>query len=337
MIMSWFQNNALVIVLILLVLNIIEGLIIYFLSKKKTKSKGRNKGDSVRIAKYEKVYNDLTVYREKFEQLRNNYRKKEKECGEYYIKFVNYKEKHDKIIVEIQELKQGLKDERTRLEQKIDKLIRENDELKNKLVGNEPAPNVPETVAMDISTPVIPNTKEELVDKVASKSSQTSVQDVVSAEVAHEANTPKEEPNNNPIKEELKVEPATEEPKNEPSKGGVINETTNVETNVEPSKEKTLYASFPRSAGSSIYFSDLSEDLVEDSYFEIKISIASGKATFKPLDFMKIRNYDPAMAAMRTEGVKPNVASTVQGIEHGKAHKEGKDWIIDNPAKIKLA
>ena len=103
------------------------------------------------------------------------------------------------------------------------------------------------------------------------------------------------------------------------------------------STEKTMYASFPRTAGSSIYFSDLSEKRADDSYFELKISVIYEKATFKPIDFMKIRNYDPAMAAMFTEGVKPSTASTVLGIESGEAHKEGKDWIIDKPAKIKLA
>ena len=103
------------------------------------------------------------------------------------------------------------------------------------------------------------------------------------------------------------------------------------------STEKTMYASFPRTAGSSIYFSDLSEKRADDSYFELKISVIYEKATFKPIDFMKIRNYDPAMAAMFTEGVKPSTASTVLGIESGEAHKEGEDWIIDKPAKIKLA
>lgn len=103
------------------------------------------------------------------------------------------------------------------------------------------------------------------------------------------------------------------------------------------STEKTMYVSFPRTAGSSIYFSDLSEKRADDSYFELKISVIYEKATFKPIDFMKIRNYDPAMAAMFTEGVKPSTASTVLGIESGEAHKEGKDWIIDKPAKIKLA
>lgn len=102
-------------------------------------------------------------------------------------------------------------------------------------------------------------------------------------------------------------------------------------------KDVTMYASFPRSAGSSVYFSDLTLILEDDSFFELKISKDKKTAAFKPLDFMKIRNYDPAMIAMQTEGVKPNVASAVLGIESGKAHKEGSDWIIDNPAKIKLA
>ena len=97
------------------------------------------------------------------------------------------------------------------------------------------------------------------------------------------------------------------------------------------------YASFPRSVGSSIYFSDLTDKLVDDSYFELRISGNTGKASFRPLDFMKIRNYDPAMAAILTDGVKPNVASTVVGVEPGDAYLEGNDWIIKKLAKIKLA
>lgn len=99
----------------------------------------------------------------------------------------------------------------------------------------------------------------------------------------------------------------------------------------------TKYASFPRSAGSSIYFSDLTDKLVDDSYFELKIISESGKASFRPLDFMKIRNYDPAMAAILTDGVKPNVASTIVGVEPGDAYLEGNDWIINKLAKVKLA
>lgn len=105
--------------------------------------------------------------------------------------------------------------------------------------------------------------------------------------------------------------------------------------NVEP--RNIMYASFPRSAGSTIYFSDLTDKLVDDSYFELRISGDTGKASFRPLDFMKIRNYDPAMAAILTDGVKPNVASTVVGIEPGDVYLEGNDWIINKLAKIKLA
>ena len=101
-------------------------------------------------------------------------------------------------------------------------------------------------------------------------------------------------------------------------------------------KYVTRYASFPRSAGSSIYFSDLSDKLADDSYFELRISNETGIASFRPLDFMKIRNYDPAMAAIQTDGVKPNVASSVVGIEAGQARLEGNDWIINEPAKVKL-
>ena len=151
---------------------------------------------------------------------------------------------------------------------------------------------------------------ENPTEKDITITSQIPTQEVASSEVVQE---PDEEP-----KEELKSD-STTEPK------------------VESPKEVTMYASFPRSAESRNYFSDLSENRVDDSYFEFKMDTASGKATFRPLDFMKIRNYDPAMAAMQTEGVKPNVASTVLRIEPGKAHIEGKDWIIDNLAKIILA
>lgn len=98
-----------------------------------------------------------------------------------------------------------------------------------------------------------------------------------------------------------------------------------------------MYASFPRSAGNKMYFSDLTEKITDDSFFEISFLKDKEKATFKPLDFLRIRNYDDAMIAMRTEGAKPNVASTVISIEPGTAHLEGKDWIIDKQANIKLA
>ena len=97
-----------------------------------------------------------------------------------------------------------------------------------------------------------------------------------------------------------------------------------------------MYASFPRSAGTQRYFSDLHENRTDDSFFEFKINEIQGKATFKPLDFMKIRSIDESMIAIETEGAKPNVAASVIGIEPGSAHLEGKDWIIEKQAKIKL-
>lgn len=114
----------------------------------------------------------------------------------------------------------------------------------------------------------------------------------------------------------------------------------NTENRTSTNSSETLnimYASFPRSAGSTIYFSDLSGKLNDDSYFELKVSDDAGKASFRPLDFMKIRNYDPAMAAILTDGVKPNVASTVVGVEPGEVQLEGNDWIIKRLAKVKLA
>lgn len=145
---------------------------------------------------------------------------------------------------------------------------------------------------------------------------------------------------NKPVEQEaVNADSDAQSPKNiskEETQANVVAQIEKVSEKVLP-KEVTMYASFPRSAGNCIYFSDLTESLGDDSYFELKISKDKSTATFRPLDFMKIRNYDSAMIALRTEGVKPNVASTVLGIENGKAHKEGADWIVDNLAKIKLA
>lgn len=133
--------------------------------------------------------------------------------------------------------------------------------------------------------------------------------------------------------------------KDDDQKKDATKDSENITVKEKPSTPKIpaaneimMYASFPRSAGSSVYFSDLTENNVEDSYFELKISKSTGKATFKPLDFLKIRNFDPAMVVIRTEGVKPNVASAVTGIKPGEAHlEEDKEWIVDKPAIIKLS
>ena len=333
--MRLIQDNALLIVGILLVLIIIEGLIIYFQHKNRRKGKGTSKGGSsgsVYKEKYEKTREEREALRSKVEQLKKEYRTKEREHGDLNVKYQRIKDDYGKVIVENQQLSLALEKvttEKSSLEIKVGELTRKNAE-QNKLLGNAPTSIVEDTASEATSTPIIPKSesKEEPANNAETNSSQPPVQDDASPEVTQETNAPKAD---------TKVEPSAEKSRNEVPKEEQKNEVPKEEPKVEPAKERTMYASFPRSAGSNIYFSDLSENRVDDSYFELKVSVASGKATFKPLDFMKIRNYDPAMAAMLTEGVKPNIASTVIGIEPGKAHIEGKDWIIDNLAKIKLA
>ena len=342
--MSFIQENIFPIVGILLVLIIIEGLIIYVQCKKKPKGRGKNKGvssSSVYKEKYEKTREERDDYRSRVEQLKKECKTKEREYGDLKVRFLRNKDDYGKVIVENQKLKQAvedLKNEQLILEKRIRELSRDNDEL-TKLVGKEPAPNVTEISPAIIPNSVIPKSESKDVskDNASTNSSESHVQDVVSTEVEQEVEPTKEEQKVEQTKEEQKVVPTKEEQKVEQTKEIATVNQAKEEPKVEPTKERTMYASFPRSAGSSSYFSDLTDNLADDSYFELKLSIASGKATFKPLDFMKIRNYDPAMVAMFTEGVKPNVASTVLGVEPGKAHIEGKDWIIDNPAKIKLA
>lgn len=323
--MSFIQDHLLLIFSILLFLIVTEGLIIYFQRKNKHKSKRRNKGVSsggVSREKYEKVREERGEFRSKFEHLRKQCKTQEKELDELKFSYQRDKDDYGKVILENISLKNEIEVLEARikgLEEKVRNLTRDNEEL-NKLFGNEPAPNVTETGTTVITTSTIPESKqEERTNNDSTKSSMSTAQDVASIE---------DEQKENVLKEESKSEPSVEEPNTDITEGKPKGGSP---------KEKTMYASFPRSAGSSIYFSDLSDKLLDDSYFELTISIASGKASFRPLDFMKIRNYDPAMAAMLTEGVKPNVASTVIGIEPGKAHIEGKDWIIDNLAKIKLA
>ena len=99
----------------------------------------------------------------------------------------------------------------------------------------------------------------------------------------------------------------------------------------------TMYASMARQVDNRAYFSDISDNIKDDSYFVLTIHKSSETATYKPLDFMKIRGYDPVMSAIRTEGAKPHAATAVLSIEPGEAHLEGKDWFIDKYTTIKLA
>lgn len=97
------------------------------------------------------------------------------------------------------------------------------------------------------------------------------------------------------------------------------------------------YADFPRSSGSMIYFTDVSETKNDDSFFELEIDASGQNAIFKPLDFLKIRGVDEAMLAITTEGVRPNLANSVVGITPGTVVLEGDVWKIKQQAIIKLA
>lgn len=324
--MSFIQNNVLLIVGILLVLVCIEGIIIYVQNvqhKEKPKSKGRIKSGVVSREKYSELEEKLRIAKSEAERFKKIHEDSLKKPDKQEINRLN------QTISNLDIEKNNLENEIKSLHKSIGEMSLEINELK-KLTGKEPAPIVVENAERDNSTHN--NSKSELYEvsgeNTETGSPQTTVQEVDSTEEALEADVPNDESKDESSKEESNTKSIKDEPAEEPSK--------KESKDVSP-KENTMYASFPRSAENKIYFSDLSDSIVDESYFELRITIASGQATFKPLDFMKIRNFDPAMVAMCTEGVKPNVASIVLGIEHGEAHSEGKYWIIDNLAKIKLA
>ncbi len=326
--MGFIQDNILLVVGVLSALVFLEGLIIYVQQKRQPNKRGSHKSGSSGSVSKEKYENDKKAWKSDIRKLENDCKQKDEELKKESAKLKkeqeNYEKtckqntelrltivKHEHTITEQEHTIDKLKENKTSLEQQVSELKRDKDEL-TELLKKDSAPNVTEAPQTAVSTQNQHESeiKADSVDNAPSASSPSPAQEIASSEVVQE---PNEE-----SKEESKLDSA-------------------IDPKSESPKEMTMYASFPRSADSSIYFSDLSENRVDDSYFELKVNIASGKASFRPLDFMKIRNYDPAMAAMLTEGIKPNVASTVLGIEPGKAHIEGKDWIIDNPAKIKLA
>ncbi len=331
--MIFIQENALLIVSILLVFIFILISILIIQHKNRLKSKGTNKGGSSKKKHYENTENTEYLakqYKNENFKLNKKYSKLYDDYKKLNDDYYQIEKKYKKFRDEVEHLKdeiENLKKEISNKDLKIRELTRDNNEL-SKLQEDDSA-TISETKT-EHST--FNNSKSELKDvpetNDSSNSSRPTYDEVSSVEDKQKEIISKEEQKVDHTKEDLKAISTEEEKNAEPS---------SEESKVESLKEKTMYASFPRSAGSSSYFSDLSEILEDDSYFEFKVSVSSGKATFKPLDFMKIRNFDPAMVAMRTEGVKPNVASTVLGIEPGNAHVEGKDWIIDNPAKIKLA
>ena len=218
----------------------------------------------------------------------------------------HYKQEYEKICGEnviLEKRVANLIEDKFELEQKVKELKRDKDELNRIIIGYGSGSKLPVIHNADYPT----------------------------------SNTPISEANDDSVPDDQRdsSQPSSQDPVSE--EGGSDRDVFKENFQVDSFKGITMYASFPRSAGNSVYFSDLSEKLADDSYFQLKVSIVLEKAIFKPIDFMKIRNYDEAMAAMRTEGAKPNVATTVMEIKSGEAHKEGKDWIIDNFATIKLA
>lgn len=298
--MSFIQNNVLLIVGILLVLIIFEGFIIYLQYHFRNEDKNSsNYSNEQHIS----TVNKLTEARARISELEEENKKliAEKNSGNES----HYKQEYDNICRENDNLEKrvaNLKNEKFDLEQKVKELKREKDELNRIIVyGSGSKPPITHNADNPTSSKPISETNDDSVNEAQRESFQPSSQNPVSEKAGEDRNV---------LKEKLKVD--------------LFN-------------GKTMYASFPRLAGNSVYFSDLSENLADDSYFELKVSNELKKARFKPIDFMKIRNYDEAMAAMRTEGAKPNVATTVLEIKPGEAHQEGKDWIINDFATIKLA
>lgn len=322
--MGLLQDKALLITVVLLVLIVIEGLIIYLQYKNSSKSRKRSKGGhsgSFSKEKYEKVCKERDKFRSEANQFKSNHDKIKSEYNSLYSLYLQEKEKYGKVCLDFSLQSNAFK-----------KLKKENDELKQ----------IIRDLSCDNGKKDLPTEKKQITKDGKKKpslvpTSNTSEQDLEEGNSNDDSKktNPSSVQDSIPTNSFQDVESTKADNKTENSTN--LKETPEPEQKTDSSKEKVMYASFPRSAGNSNYFSDLSENLADDSYFELRITIASGKATFKPLDFMKIRNYDPAMSAMLTEGVKPNVASAVVGIEPGKAHVEGKDWIIDNLAKIKLA
>lgn len=292
-----YVDTMLIIAVLLLAL--VLGLY-FFGSKKNGRNKNRHKHQKSKIN--HKTSSD-TVSRKEYEKVLS-------ERDQYKAKYETLKSNRAADDCENARKKGMVEEEIKAYQKKIRKLEDENHKLINKIKEIESLPQK---------------------DSVA-----TMVEDKNSIKESPKGDS-KEESNESTIKTEVKetVQSAKEE-ENVPAQEETA-ESNEGKENVETPKEMTMFASFPRSAGTRTYFSDLSEKRNDDSYFELVISNVTGKATFKPLDFMKIRNYDPAMYAILTDGVKPNVASSVIGMEPGTAHIEGNDWIIDNLAKIKLA
>lgn len=283
----------------LFVIIIVEAIILFI---QYANNKNRNNSSDNLIEQHKSTVDKLQKARKEISELKEkldilNAEKNSGNGSQYEQKYYHVCEVNEILEQKIAKLENDKKV----LEHKLSELKRDKDEL-NMIIGNESDSKPPVTSNSDYPTSITPKSgvNEDSLPDDQQDSSQSSSHVSVSGEGVDDRNVSKE----------------------------------NIQ--VDSFKGITMYASFPRLAGSSVYFSDLSENLADDSYFELKVSNELGKATFKPINFMKIRNYDEAMAAMRTEGAKPNVATTVLEIKPGEAHKEENDWIIDDFATIKL-
>lgn len=325
--MSLIQSYAFHIILILVALLVVSVAINCILLRKKPKGKGRRKSsssDSVSKSKYEETLAERNEYRNLYNQLFNKYKVLDKNHNDLLSKHAHLEDFYRQSCAEAERFKQnfeGLSRSLKSEKENSDKLLARIKSLENKTASTpketKPVPVPPASSQQDKANQAQSNgqeTEKELKEEVP-------------------ITDPKKDSETN--KEILEKDPSNEVAEKDSTSRATETESSMEEPVKEPTTEVVMYASFPRSAGENIYFSDLTENLVDDSFFELKLS--KDKASFKPLNFMKIRNYDPAMAAMQTEGVKPNVASTVLGIEPGEAHIDGKDWVIDKTAKIKLA
>lgn len=294
------MNISSIIIIFLGFIIIVETIIIFIQYEN---NKSSNNSSKFSNEQHISTVNMLTEARAKISKLEevNKILKAEKDSGNDS----QYEQKYKQICKVNDNLEQKvakLINDKFDLENKLKELKRDNDEL-NRIIGYGSGSKPPVTSNPDYPT----------------------------------FNTPKSEANEGSMSDDQQnsSRPSSQDPVSE--EGGDNRDVPKENFQFDSFKGITMYASFPRLAGNSVYFSDLSENLADDSYFELKVSNELEKATFKPINFMKIRNYDEAMAAMRTEGAKPNVATTVMDIKPGEAHKEENDWIIDNFATIKLA
>lgn len=310
--MSAIHEHAPLIVVALLILLCAETTLLS-VAFRRINSKGKKKGSSKGMVSKDK-YNELEALFKEEKKINQNLAAKNRKLDE--CKMISDKEYENLSVKYTNRLVE------------FDNLLSENKELKRKVgelehLVSSGSESLVDEASHDSSNPVVASQQGEIKEDKKGDYKNNLGAKLEDINVEEKKEDVEASPSEKPIetfKEEKKEEKAKEE------KPQVIDKN----------KEIIMYASFPRSAGNKTYFTDLTEKQVEDSYFELKISANGEKATFKPIDFMKIRSFDAAMSAVLTEGVKPNLANTVQGVEPGKAYKDGNAWFVENLAKIKL-